>query len=199
MATGNIEVKMTGAGADNNTATSGPGGALYCMQCNSLVLDNCKLSDNTAAGPGGAASCEQCDHVSVTSTEADSNRATAGAGLYLSIASSSGQDASKPEMGVFDSKFTRNTAAGSRNVVTAVSDGSNAGSAVNGEAVLGAGGAVVVRTAAPFKVSASTFRSNNAASGHGGEHRSDVGSVIGVIIWVIIGVMSGVMSGRVSA
>jgi hypothetical protein len=169
MATGNIEVKMTGAGADNNTATSGPGGALYCMQCNSLILNDCKLNSNTAAGPGGAASCEQCVHVSVTSIEASSNRATAGAGLYLSITPGAAQDASKPEMGVFDSRFTSNAASGSKSLAASGSDGGSAGGAIDGEAVLGAGGAVVVQTAAPFKVSGSTFRSNHAASGHGGE------------------------------
>lgn len=166
MATGNLEVQLTGSTAEGNTATSGPGGALHCLQCNSLRLHDCTMHGNGASGPGGAACCEMCDHVHIKSTKAEHNTATAGAGLYLSVSAAAGAGPSKGELGVFDSTFHNNTA--DSKPVSAV--GAEAGaSAAQLADIEGAGGAVLVKSTAPFTVSGSRFTSNRAASGHGGK------------------------------
>ena len=46
---------------------------------------------------------------------------------------------------------------------------SQAAGSAGGDDVSGAGGGVVVKSPVPFKVSGSTFTSNSAAGGHGGE------------------------------
>lgn len=188
MATGNIEVVLTGSTADSNAATSGPGGAVHCLQCNSLSLNDCTLRSNNASGPGGGACCERCDHVSVRSSSAESNSATAGAGLYLSLAGTGDTAAAgdRGELGVFDSKFHQNVAGGGGGSPSATAaaagagaDGENSAAVDSGSSpaagitslddTSGSGGAVVVKSPVAFKVSGSTFTSNRAASGHGGE------------------------------
>jgi hypothetical protein len=161
MATGNVEVLLTGSTAEGNTATSGPGGALHCLQCNSLSLHDCRLRSNAASGPGGGACCEGCEHVSIKSTESEHNTATAGAGLYLSL-SSARAAAGKDEQGVFDSSFHNNTA-------SAAGAAADAAPAAQQDDTVGAGGGVFVKNPMPFTVSGSQFTSNQAASGHGGE------------------------------
>lgn len=163
MATGNVEVQLTGSTAEGNTAMSGPGGALHCLQCNSLSLHDCEMRSNGASGPGGAACCEGCEHVSIKSTEAEHNTATAGAGLYLSL--SPARAADKGELGVFDSSFHNNTAG--RAPSGAVAGAADAPAAQQDDTV-GAGGGVFVKSPMPFTVSGSRFTSNHAASGHGG-------------------------------
>lgn len=164
MATGNVEVQLTGSTAEGNTATSGPGGALHCLQCNSLSLHDCEMRSNAASGPGGAACCEGCEHVSVKSTETEHNTATAGAGLYLSLSPARAAD-NKGELGVFDSSFHNNTAG--RTASGAVAGAGDAPAAQQ-DGTVGAGGGVFVKSPMPFTVSGSRFTSNHAASGHGG-------------------------------
>jgi hypothetical protein len=165
MATGNIEVQLTGSTAEGNTATSGPGGALHCLQCNSLSLHDCSMRSNGASGPGGGACCEKCAHVSVKSTATQHNTATAGAGLYVSLtAAAAGAQRVKEQSGVFESSFHNNTAASSA-VAAAAED---TGASADEQDAVGAGGAVLVKSPVPFTVSGSKFTSNYAASGHGG-------------------------------
>lgn len=172
MATGNVEVMLTGSTADGNTASSGPGGALHCLQCNSLALHDCNMNGNEASGPGGAACCEKCDHISVKGTEANHNRATAGAGLFLSVVPAAAGSANKGRVGVFDSSFRNNTASkgaavsGSDDQSAEGDEGASGEEAVEGGE--GAGGALVVKTDVPFTVSNNKFSSNRAAAGHGG-------------------------------
>lgn len=169
MATGNIEVELTGSTAEGNTATSGPGGALHCLQCNALSLHDCTMRGNGASGPGGGACCENCEQVRIYATATEHNTATAGAGLYVSLsAAAAGGQRVKGQSGVFDSSFHNNTAASS--AVAAAAEGS--GSSGDEQDAIGAGGAVVVKSPVPFAVSGSKFTSNYAASGHGGGCKS---------------------------
>lgn len=179
MATGNIEVVLTGSTADSNSATSGPGGALHCLQCNSLTLHNCNMHSNEASGPGGGACCERCEHVSVKSFEAESNAASAGAGLFLSLSPAAGSGGGKEALGVFDSRFHDNVARGGARLAAVAGEGTEGDGAAGAEPVAaadvaqeedvsGAGGAVLVKSPVAFSISGSSFTSNKAASGHGG-------------------------------
>jgi hypothetical protein len=170
MATGNIKAALTASTAENNTATAGAGGAIHCLECTALSLRDCKLNRNTASGPGGAASCEQCGAVVIKQLTAEGNAGGSGAALYVSLRGAAAQQKGDGELGIFGSTFKRNKAGGG------AANGAVSVAAADADAAdaAGAGGAVFVSSVAPFKIADSSFSSNEATSGPGGEARAVV-------------------------